>query len=59
MSNDIEIQAPAAILMYKRRWRIEVWFKAGNRGQNLSPLLLEYTNRFGSLFPADSMFNFR
>ena len=25
MSNDLQIQAPAAILMYKRRWRIEVW----------------------------------
>lgn len=28
MSNDLSMQAPAAILMYKRRWRIEVWFKS-------------------------------
>jgi hypothetical protein len=28
MSNDQQIQAPAAILMYKRRWRIEVLFKS-------------------------------
>jgi len=25
MSHDLSMQAPAAILMYKRRWRIEVW----------------------------------
>lgn len=31
MSNDLQIQAPAAILMYKRRWRIEVWFKSAKQ----------------------------
>lgn len=28
MTNDLSMQAPAAILMYKRRWRISVFFKS-------------------------------
>ena len=41
MSNDIEMQAPAAILMYKRRWRIEVWFKSVKQEINLARFQLQ------------------
>ena len=41
MSNDIEMQAPPAILMYKRRWRIEVWFKSVKQEINLARFQLQ------------------
>ena len=41
MSNDIEMQAPPAILMYKRRWRIEVWFKSVKQEINLAMFPLQ------------------
>ena len=50
MSNDIEIQAPAAILMYKRRWRIEVWFKAVKQEINLAMFQLQQLELIGSHF---------
>ena len=28
MTNDAQMQGPAAIGMYKHRWRIEMWFKS-------------------------------
>ena len=50
MSNDIEMQAPAAILMYKRRWRIEVWFKAVKQEINLAMFQLQQLELIGSHF---------
>ena len=50
MSNDIEMQTPAAILMYKRRWRIEVWFKAVRQKMNLAMFQLQQLESIGSHF---------
>ena len=50
MSNDIEMQAPAAILMYKRRWRIEVWFKSVKQEINLARFQLQQLESIGSHF---------
>ena len=50
MSNDIEMQAPAAILMYKRRWRIEVWFKSVKPEINLAMFQLQQLESIGSHF---------
>ena len=41
MSNDIEMQAPPAILMYKHRWQIEVWFKSVKQEINLARFQLQ------------------
>ena len=41
MSNDIEMQAPPAILMYKRRWRVKVWFKSVKQEINLTMFQLQ------------------
>ena len=50
MSNDIEMQAPLAILMYKRRWRIEVWFKSVKQEINLARFQLQQLESIGSHF---------
>ena len=50
MNNDIEMQAPLAILMYKRRWRIEVWFKSVKQEINLAMFQLQQLELIGSHF---------
>ena len=50
MSSDIEMQAPVAILMYKHRWRIEVWFKSVKPEINLARLQLQQLELIGSHF---------
>ena len=50
MSNDIEMQAPPAILMYKHRWQIEVWFKSVKQEINLARFQLQQLESIGSHF---------
>ena len=55
MSNDIEMQAPAAILMYKHRWWIEVWFKSVKQEINLARFQLQQLESIGSHFQLRSL----
>lgn len=50
MSNDLSMQGPAAILMYKRRWRIEVLFKSIKQQMHLGRFQLRKLGSIASHF---------
>jgi hypothetical protein len=50
MSNDHQMQGPAAILMYQRRWRIEVFFKSMKQQMHLGRFQLRKLGSITSHF---------